>query len=58
MKVEILTVEVVILINLIESGTHSFASTLRTQLGMFEEADAMGLSVIFVVSASKFVKNP
>ena len=50
--------EVVILINLIESGTHSFASTLRTQLGMFEEADAMGLSVIFVVSASKFVKNP
>ena len=39
------------LINLIGSGTYNFASTLRTQLRMFEEADAMGLSrALFVVT--------
>ena len=37
--------EVVFLINFIGSGIYNFASTLRTQLGVFEEADAIELRI-------------
>ena len=50
MKIEIFTVEVVFSNNLIGPGTHNFAGTLRTQLSMFEEADAMDLSRVLLVS--------